>query len=111
MDLWAYVINTEQESIDTLIAGTYERKEWLGKGSFLKIVFKNRAGKSIDAHPRIESVLKKLAGSSLTPEQQQEILNGCEHCIADEYLKNLHQSKTLEKLIMEDQVTDEYCSF
>lgn len=100
----------EQESIDALIAGNAERTQWINKGNYIKIVFLDKTGKSTDAHPHIETLLKRLAISNLTIDHQQEILKDCEDHAALEYLNSLQQKDQLDGHIKVDQ-KNEYFGF
>jgi hypothetical protein len=101
----------EQESIDALFAGTAEKTQWLNRGNYLKIDFLDKAGKSIDAHPHIETLLKRLVISNLSMERQQEILKDCQDHAAIEYLNNLQQKDQLDNQIKTDQINNEYFGF
>lgn len=101
----------EQESIDALFVGTAEKAQWLNRGNYLKIDFRDKAGKSIDAHPHIETLIKRLAGSNIPVKRQQEILKDCEDHAAIEYLKSLQQKNLLDGQIEANQLNDEHFGF
>jgi hypothetical protein len=101
----------EQESIDALIFGNAERTQWINKGNYIKIVFWDKTGKPTDAHPHIETLLKRLAGSNLPVKRQQEILKDCEDHAAIQYLKSLQQKNLLDSQIKTDQLNDEHFGF
>jgi hypothetical protein len=100
----------EQESIDALFACATEKTQWINRGNYLKIDFLDKGGKSIDAHPHIETLLKRLASSNLSVERQQEILRGCEDQAAIQYLNSLQQNDQLDGHIKVDQI-NEYFGF
>lgn len=101
----------EQESIDSLFAGTAEKTQWLNRGNYLKIDFWDKAGKSMDAHPHIETLIKRLSSSNLPVERQQEILKDCEDHAAIEYLNSLNQKDQLDGQIKPDQIHYDHFGF
>jgi len=98
----------EQESIDALFACTAEKTQWLNRGNYLKIDFLDKSGKSVDAHPHIETLIKRLAISNLSIERQQEILKGCEDHAAIGYLNSLQQKDQLDGHIRVDQINEHF---
>lgn len=111
MDFLEVVRDQEQRGITALFLGKTENVQWIWAGNYLKIDYKDNAGKHMDTHPHVANVIKRLAESNLTAKHQREILQGCEHYAALEYLECVQQNEKINQLITGDIGSDEYFGF
>lgn len=111
MDLLEIVRDQEQRGITALFLGQTDAAQWILGGNYLKIDYKDNAGKCMDTHPHVVTVIKRLAESNLTTKNQCEILQGCEHNVALEYLECVKQNELINQLIADGVGADEYFGF